>query len=280
MKQVCAVLVMLAVLMGVSSCTRPASDKQETTYHQDTTYQDDGTYNDGQQDDTAWNGGNQDGTEAGNTYISGDNRTPQNILTDPNDYEPGDPNYAQEPVYPEAPAEADVGVTISNIRLCDTLYHGLGDTYQNIYAYTGQDKYGTPSVGLRDYSYDGYYSTYFGNDRNTELLFYSSTQEYLQDQDSCYGGKGWFDELFEYDRTGQGYISVSQFANALNARETYFINAADEPDAPSNLYCDSLYVIKADVETALGTYSCTIEIEANSEDYGLGTDTWTKIALD
>lgn len=213
-------------------------------------------------DSNDYSGGSSDDSD--HVYYSDSSNNPTSIITDPGDYEmsssKGEPHF-------------------TSAKLCDIVYNGLGNKFNDIMSYSGQTN--TPgTVGFGDHGLEDNYYTYFGNrDQNCHLIFNVTGQTYFEDSDLCYGAKGWLSRVFDYEKT-QGPCNARAFADVLNAKNTYVLNDTSSAlYVPSNLDTGCLYVIEADIETAQGKKSCTIYLDANGDSYDISSDTWVEVIL-
>lgn len=190
---------------------------------------------------------------------------PSGMLTDPSDY--------------ESSGGLDEKPKFLYAKLTDIVYNGLGNNYKNILDYSGLSS-DPSSVGFGDHGLEGNYYTYFSNrDKNCDLIFSVTGDTYFCDTDICFGAKGWLERVFDYEKT-QGPCEAKAFADILNAKNTYVISdTSNVLYVPSNLNCNGLYVIEADIETSQGLKSCVVYLEADSESDGISSDTWVEVIL-
>lgn len=228
------------------------SDNNETTALQEYEFQNDYIYDEANINDSQF------------IYDTSDNRKRYSILSDPSDYERS--STEEKPHYIYA-------------NLDELVYNGLDASLIEIMSYKGKTK--KPNfVGRADYGVRSLYYTYFDSiDSNRYLLFTASGDEFFGDDDYCYGAAGWLDRIFDYEKT-QGLCTAKDFANVLNARNTYVLyDLSGINFVPSNLSTNCLFVIEADISTARGIKPCVVYLEAESDEYCLGIDTWVQVLI-
>ncbi len=196
-------------------------------------------------------------------YYEVNDQERKSILADPNDYE----------------SSSGSSPYFTSVKLHDIVYYGLGNYFGDIHKYSGNES--LPGyIGFGDHGMNGTYYTYFGNhDNNCYLMFSTSHDTYFNTDDYCYGARGWFSRVFDYEKT-QGLCRVRDLADYLNASTTYPVSSwPEEYYVPSNLDSDGLYAIEADLDTTLGVRSCVILLEASSESGHISSDTWVEVLV-
>ena len=202
------------------------------------------------------------GTTDGHVYYETDFRNASSIQTDPSEWEYSDTGKA----------------SFLYANLCDVMYNGLGRTFRDVLDYTRIN--GLPTVaGLDSDGIENTYYTRFSNNKNCDLIFNYSGEGVFGDQDKCIAAKGWLCRVFDYDKT-QGMCDAKALADVLNAKGTYVTtDYYGISFVPSNLRSNGLYVIEADIPTAQGILSGFVYVEADSDSYHIGEDTWVEVVL-
>ncbi len=209
-----------------------------------------------------------------NTYIETDDRERKSIISNANDYEPGNAGDASDA---QSEAQPEAGFTYAKLK--DIAYYGLGNSFSEALRYSGRSS--SPDyVGYGNNGMNGSYYTHFDNmDQNRYLMFRTDSDTYFNDNDYCYGVRGWFSRVFEYGRDSHS-LPVSSLAAVLDAKSMYPVSSWPEDYfIPSNLDSSGLYAIEADLDTALGVRSCLILLEADSDSWHISDDTWVDVLI-
>lgn len=122
------------------------------------------------------------------------------------------------------------------------------------------------------------YATYFGNNRNCYCEMRKArdhTECTMEPEDYCFGLSGWFSRVFEVERDGP--ITAGDIIDFLDARNVTTMDVTDELEAPTNLGTENLLCMDVDIETAFGTKTLRLEIEANDEESSVTDDTWIRL---